>query len=342
MAIVICHSLGMGALFFLLMMYMFWKLEHGHRAAFWKRAPVMAAVIIALITLFAATPEVPEILDSWRLANIHRPTVAWYSIVLAAAIVWTMFEAGRQSLIYMRKVPIWYHRAGLASVAFGGCLGALMFAIIGIVDGLAGLAGRTLPPHTSLNRLLVLMAVAGFALGLLIPGAIGATIEVFRRTRQASLCHTMEPLYRALTRQYPEVLRRRPWYGGIGWIVNWWGNGRRLNERTIEILDALVSLRPWMDKLAADTAAAIAERNGLPADQVQVIAQATEIADALQATGNEPSTDRTGYNTVPMAQEREAVRLAKVSRAFARAVLVQQALQEVSNRREMTGDAANA
>ncbi len=329
-AIVICHSLGLAALFFLLMMYMFWRLEGGYRAALRKRAPVMAAAIIALNVLFFATPEVPEILDSWRLANAGRPTVAWYSIVLGAAIAWTMFEAGRLSLVYLRRVPSWYHRVGLSMVAFGGCLGSALFALLGIVDGLAGLAGATLPPHTGLNRLLVLLAVAGFSLGLLVPGTIGGTVEVIRRSRQAELCRRMEPLYRALTQQYPEVLKRRPRYGGIGWIVNWWGNGRRLNERTIEVLDALVALRPRMDRLAADTAAALAERHGLPDDQIRVIAQATQIADALRATETER---RTGDSTVPMTQQGEAPWLVRVSRAFAGSPLVAQALAEVAQRR---------
>ncbi|GAA2375799.1 hypothetical protein Cme02nite_05440 [Catellatospora methionotrophica] len=332
-AIVLSHGLGLVAAFFAEIMMLCWtRGTDGARAAARYRAAIIATAIAVLAVLFALTPEVADTPSSWRLDNIERPTVALYSVVYALAYSWVLLDLCRLSVRYSRMVVTAQTRIGLQLFTTGTAFG-LAYQLMAAVDGLVGLTGHRLPPHTPLSLALVCTGVVFLCLGAVVPLVTTAVIEFVRRCRQARLCRRMEPLYRDLATEYPQVLKGPVWYGTTGWLVNWYGNGRRLMQRTIEIHDGLSELRPWMDELAYRVGAAEAMREGFDAATVALVAQSTQVADALRAKRGGAAGHRIHVEMVEVAKDREAVWLAQLARTY-QTRLVEHALDELTTRRD--------
>ncbi len=335
-AIVISHGLGLVAAFFAEIMMLCWtRGADGARAAARYRAAIAAAAIAVLAVLFALTPEVADTPSSWRLDNIDRPTVALYSVVYALAFSWVLLDLCRLSIRYSRMVVTAQTRIGLQLFTVGTAFG-LAYQLMAAVDGLVGVTGHRFPAHTPLSLALVCTGVVFLCLGAVVPLVATAVIEFVRRCRQAWLCQRMEPLYRDLATEYPQVLKGPVWYGAAGWLVNWYGNGRRLMQRTIEIHDGLSELRPWLDDLAYRVGAAEAMREGLDAETVALVAQAVQVADALRTKrGGEPG-HQIHVEMAEVATDREAVWLARLAQVY-RTRLIGHALGALAARRSPAG-----
>lgn len=331
-AIVISHGLGLVAAFFAEIMMLCWtRGADGARAAARHRAAIIGAAIAALVVLFALTPEVADTPSSWRLDNIERPAVALYSVVYALAYSWVLLDLCRLSVRYSRMVVTTQTRLGLRLFTVGTAFG-LAYQLMAAVDGLVGLTGHRLPAHTPLSLALVGTGVVFLCLGAIVPLATTAVIEFVRRCRQAWLCHRMEPLYRDLATAYPQVLKGPVRYGAAGWLVNWYGNGRRLMQRTIEIHDGLSELRPWLDDLAYRIGAAQALKEGFDADTVVLVAQAAQVADALRSRRDGEPGHQVHVEMVEVAKDREAEWLARLAQTY-RSRIIELALAELTLRR---------
>ncbi|MEU8074666.1 MAB_1171c family putative transporter [Catellatospora citrea] len=335
-AIVISHGLGLVAAFFAEIMMLCWTRDAGGaRAAARSRAAVTGGAIAALAVLFALTPEVADTPSSWRLDNIERPTVALYSVVYALAYSWVLLDLCRLSVRYARMVVTPQTRIGLRLFTVGTAFG-LAYQLMAAVDGLVGVTGHRLPAHTPLSLALVCVGVVFLCLGAVVPLVTTAVIEFARRCRQAWLCHRMEPLYRDLATEYPQVLKGPVWYGTTGWLVNWYGNGRRLMQRTIEIHDGLSELRPWMDDLAYRVGATEAMKEGFDAEAVALVAQSVQVADALRTRRGGAPGHRIHVEMVEVAKDHEAVWLARLAQTY-RTRLVGHTLDALASRRDPAG-----
>ncbi|MFD0598987.1 MAB_1171c family putative transporter [Catellatospora coxensis] len=306
------------------------------RAAARYRAAITGAAIAVLVVLFALTPEVADTPSSWRLDNIDRSTVALYSVGYALAYSWVLLDLCRLSVRYSRMVVTPQTRVGLRLFTVGTAFG-LAYQLMAAVDGLAGLTGHRFPAHTPLSLALVCIGVVFLCLGAIVPLVTTAVIEFVRRCRQAWLCHRMEPLYRDLAAEYPQVLKGPVRYGTAGWLVNWYGNGRRLMQRTIEVHDGLSELRPWLDDLAYRVGAAEAVKQGFDADTVLLVAQAAQVADALRAERAGEPGHQVHVEMVEVAMDREAVWLARLAQTY-RSRIIELVLAELALRRGHAAD----
>ncbi|MFD0886023.1 MAB_1171c family putative transporter [Streptosporangium algeriense] len=200
-----------------------------------------------------------------------------YTLARALKLVkkYTRTAAGRHVRLGMRI----FHASLHLLIA-----GAVLKVVVLLLQGLDVTVGSSLLqiPNTG-YLLLVGIGIAGFTLGLGYPLVAGMILEVPVRARHRELYRQLEPLWRVLHEEFPdlsltagrpsrwrEILRRPRVHRGY-------------YRRVIEIRDGLVLLAPYYDREVARRARTAGAEEGLSESDLESFVQAALIVDALKA-----------------------------------------------------------
>lgn len=238
------------------------------------------------------------------------PILAYLGYAAGAVVVWIV-----------RLVPGVARR--VLRVSMGIVAAGAVLQVAGAAIRLASLAVRhTADPAPDgvlrrLDLLVGLLVSVGFltlALGAIVPLVDGAIREAPRVRAQRRANRALEPLWRALHAEFPELALelRSP------------GPGRALYRRVVEIRDGLVLLSPHFDAEVADRADRRSSVAGDAADERRAAVEAALVHEALRARRAGRPTPREqarlGRPEAPDAPrdwEDDAASLMRLARRFA-------------------------
>ncbi len=296
----------------------FVSVDRGRQGAARIRGELAAAVVVcvlaAVVDLAVPAAQRPLLTDPSPTAGgtaallFSAPILAYLGYA-AAAIVYRVVRI-RPGVV--RRVL----RFSLVVVAAGAVL-QVVGAVIKLVSLAVRYAGDPVPPGVVVNAellvgLLVSLGFLTLALGAIVPLADGAVREIPRARAQRRANRTLEPLWRALHAEFPELALelRSP------------GPGRALYRRVVEIRDGLVLLSPHFDSDVAERAGHHSREVGEDADERRAVVQAALVRSALQARRDgrpEPARvtrlDETPGS--PQGWEDDAASLLRLARRFA-------------------------
>lgn len=266
----------------------------GIRRIRWELLVALLAAAAAVAAYLAAPAAIRNVIND--NARFGDRTVAFlFSFPITAYLV---YAAGSIAYRIRRILPIVTRRVlrvSLVIIAAGACLQVLG----GLIQGGSALlryTGGLATVPVDLRPVVGTLVVIGFfalVVGAIVPLVDGVIREVPRIRAQRRAARTLEPLWRELHTEFPELSLklRSP------------GPGRALYRRVVEIRDGLVLLSPYFGSAVARDAAERGRRAGESDDEVAVAVQAALVRDALRArrSGHGPPAEvvRLEQQTVP-------------------------------------------
>ncbi|MET0191702.1 MAG: MAB_1171c family putative transporter [Pseudonocardia sediminis] len=256
----------------------------GIRRIRWElAAAVLASALVVAAYLSAPADLRPVINDTARFGD--RTPVYLFS---APALAYLVYAAGSIAYRIRRILPVVTRRVlriSLVVIAVGAVLQVLGGVIALVTSTLRYTVGLgTVPVDVRpITGALVVTGFLALVVGAIVPLVDGVIREVPRIRAQRAALRTLEPLWRELHTEFPELAlkMRSP------------GPGRALYRRVVEIRDGLVLLGPYLDAAVAREAAERERGAGGSADEVAVSVQATLVRDALRArrAGEQPPAE---------------------------------------------------
>lgn len=277
---------------------------------------VGVCLVAGAVTLATPPPLRPVLTDAAPGAGgtaallFSVPILVYLGYAAAAIVVWVarVLPAVARRVL---RISLWIVAAGAVLQVAGG---ALRLVSLLLRHAVVPAPGGLLRQLELLVGLLVSLGFLTLALGAIVPLVDGAVREVPRVRAQRRANRTLEPLWRALHTEFPELALelRSP------------GPGRALYRRVVEIRDGLVLLSPHFD-------AGIAEREGRrggaadeDADERRAAVEAALVRDALQARrAGLPASRRpvrlgpADAPDAPLDWEDDAASLMRLARRFA-------------------------
>jgi hypothetical protein len=181
-----------------------------------------------------------------------------------------------------------------------------------------------------ITQILISASVALIVLGSTMP-AWGPRVglpRLLRWTNRYRAHRRLYPLWRRLCQAVPEVAlvpTPPPWRDAL----NVWNLDFGLHRRVIEIRDARLLLRPYLDPRVAGAAEDLGRRQGLPDEDLRAVVEAASLAAAVRAkTQGHPASPETRPVPPPGGADLESETgwLAKVAAAYAHSPLVRAVL----------------
>jgi hypothetical protein len=285
------------------------------------RLVVLTLCLLALYVLYVLGP-LPQGLPAINGGFGDRPYVLAYLTVFSMTLAWALGDIAWTTR-FARHVPDKYLRQGLQFIRYGSLFG-MLFAIHKFVQTFTKAIGTPLPwleysEYTGVGTYLLAIGTFLALTGFMLP-SLGPRWE--RRRTGARL----EPLWRALTEQAPELV----------FSSNTKRRADRLRNRVTEIRDVVVGpLHPYLHPSAADRARELGAGQGLAGQQLQATVEAAAIAVAIQAKKHDipaPMTAPIVFNGPNAADHgAEAAWLAQVSTAFASSPVVRTVVSEFTD-----------
>jgi hypothetical protein len=282
------------------------------------RLAALASCLLALYVLWILGP-LPQGLPVINGSHGDRPLAMAYLSVFSITLAWVLGDIAWTTR-FARHVPDKYLRLGLHFIRYGSVFG-LIFAVHKFVQAFAKAIGAPLPwleysEYTGVGTYLLCMGTFLALTGFMLP-SLGPRWE--RRRTGAQL----EPLWRALTEQAPELV----------FSSSTKGTAARLRNRITEIRDVVVGpLHPYLHPAAAERARELGTGQGLADEELQATVEAATIAVALHAKKHDipaPMTAPIVFNGPSAADHgAEAAWLAKVSTAYATSPVVRTVVSE--------------
>jgi hypothetical protein len=293
------------------------------------RLTILSSCLLALYVLYVLGP-LPQGLSAINGGFGDRPYVLAYLTVFSMTLAWALADIAWTTR-FAKHVPDKYLRLGLQFIRYGSLFG-MLFALHKFVQTFAKAIGMPLPwleysEYTGVGTYLLAIGTFLALTGFMLP-SVGPRWE--RRRTGAQL----EPLWRALTEQAPELV----------FSSNTKGTAARLRNRITEIRDVVVGpLHPYLHPSAAERAHELGTEQGLADDELQATVEAATIAVALHAKKHDipaPMTAPIVFDGPSAADHgAEAAWLAKVSTAYASSQIVRTVVSEFTD--QETGRAAN-
>jgi hypothetical protein len=283
------------------------------------RLVFLAVVATALLVLFAAAgPTQPHATD-FVATYAALPMFKVYLLSYVAAFAAGLLDILRQCWPYARLADRPSLRRGLRTTAAGAAVGLVYCALRGADIAAAPHADPRaweplIPVSASVGALLVIVGLTMPAWGPHLSAFVGAARRL-RSYRQ------LYPLWAALAATVPGVRldpRNRH-------VVSPRHVDRLLYRRIVEICDARLVLRPYLDDAVADDARHRAETAGLDAEERDAVIEAAKMAAALHAfrAGRRPvHAERPSADSREADDAHEIEYLVRVSRAFATSPIV--------------------
>nr|WP_042190472.1 MAB_1171c family putative transporter [Kibdelosporangium sp. MJ126-NF4]CEL19364.1 putative integral membrane protein [Kibdelosporangium sp. MJ126-NF4]CTQ94837.1 putative integral membrane protein [Kibdelosporangium sp. MJ126-NF4] len=282
------------------------------------RLVILTACLLALYVLYLLGP-LPQGLPAINGSYGDRPYVLSYLSVFSLSLAWAIGDIAWATR-FARHVPDRYLRLGLHFIRYGSVFG-LVFALHKFAQTLAKALGTPLPwleysEWTGVSTYLLSIGTFLCLTGFMLP-SLGPRWERGRTLRR------LEPLWRALTEQAPELV----------FSTNTKDTADRLRNRITEIRDVLVGpLQPYLHPTVADRATELAIAEGLEGEQLQATVEAATVAVGLEARKHDipaPITAAIVFNGPDAADHGvEAAWLAKVSTAFTGSGVVRTVVRE--------------
>jgi hypothetical protein len=283
------------------------------------RAWATAAVVVLVVVLFVITEsnyvEFTAKLSTPQEVPAVGPHSYLYTMYLGVVVVGVMTSASAYSRVARRFCL----RLGLRLMVAGTVLCAV-YCVVKLAM-MAGYQFGLLPPGSPFDAgpgVFYRVAMPLVLIGAVLP-AWGPVLGIERLAQWCAdvlALRRLNPLWAALTRAVPEVVLDAP--------------GRRrgpdvvLYRRAIEIWDARLRLRPFLDEAVAESARTWAREAGLPADRVEPTAEAAVLAVALAARA--ARVEVSGSVPPVLPPDADLGWLVRVAREFVRSPLVARAV----------------
>lgn len=296
----------------------FVSVDRGRAGARRIRAELAVAaavcVLAAAVQLAVPAPLRPLLTDPSPTAGgtaallFSVPILIYLGYAAAAIVGWVL----RIRPVVARRVL----RFSLWVVAAGAVM-QVVAAVVRLVSlGLRHLDDDVSPALVgNLDLVVGLLVSLGFltlALGAIVPLTDGAVREIPRARAQRRANRTLEPLWRALNTEFPELALklRSP------------GPGRALYRRVVEIRDGLVLLSPHFDDVVAREAGRRSRAAGEDDEDRRAAVQAALVRHALDARreGRPPPSQTAHLDDAadsPRDWEDDAASLMRLARRFA-------------------------
>lgn len=288
------------------------------------RLAVLSTCLLALYVLYILGP-LPQGLPAINGGYGDRPYVLAYLTVFSGSLAWALGDIGWTTR-FAQHVPDKYLRLGLHFIRYGSAFG-MLFAVHKFVQTFAKAIGSPLPwleysEYVGVGTYLLAIGTFLALTGFMLP-SMGPRWER-RRTRAR-----LEPLWRALTEQAPELVFAPD-------STDRTGKDGKLRNRVTEIRDVVVGpLHPYLHPTAAERASQLGTEQGLEGEDLQATVEAATIAVALHAKKHDipaPISSAIVFNGPSAADHgAEAAWLAKVSTAFATSPVVRTVVAEFTD-----------
>lgn len=265
---------------------LYWAHPDQIRARVLRRTAVFIAVVAAMTVLFFLAPVDEETLDfSSRYGD--APFVAEYMVIFLGYFGATLADTGRLSWQYSKLAGERWLRLGLRLSVVGAALGGAYCIEKGGYVLLRRLGVTPFPDVVQESFGPVLGGLGGIVLltGITIPAWGRRVEELFTSLRRYRSYHRLRPLWTALYRAQPEIALEEP--PALHRDLRMRDLDYRLLRRVVEIRDARLALRPYLDAAAASAARAVGERAGLAERRLAALVEATVLAHAIRAKRRE-------------------------------------------------------
>ncbi|TCO49757.1 MAB_1171c family putative transporter [Actinocrispum wychmicini] len=292
------------------------------------RYRAMVATLVAIIVLFVLSPPDPHFFHGDpRTMTGHLPVLPspyLYLYLHSLYLGGTLIAVIRMCLRYAGLTEQRFLRTGLR-VLTAGCVVALVYVVTFAVTftlpefgvDVDSWAAATVRPMYLTADMLVIT-------GSVIP-SLGPK---WQRVADNRALRRLRPLWHAVYQASPDIALFPPTTGGDVRL--------RLYRQVIEIRDAQLALRPYVDPRAARIAGTLGRYAGLSDRRVAAVVEAATLAAALaaKATGRPPSEHPEPPMTTPAALDgavaSEVAWLGQVARAFHTSPIVTRTLATLS------------
>jgi hypothetical protein len=267
------------------------------RAGALRRYAGLVAALLAAAVLFLVFPQQPD-----EQSPVYFAVYIWYVGI-------TMISVCRLGIRYARRTDLPFLRAGLRIIAAGTLCGLAFLTTQAVLL----VAVRDSRPLDAAAELLELATEVLFLIGVTVPGWGPALADRFRWLVDYYSYRRLRPLWLALHDVEPEytlpVERRLP--SDVGLL---------LYRQVIEIRDAQLALRQYVDPRVTAHAENLAKRAGMPVDDARATVEAAAIASAIavKTSGREAAEPGPVAGSAPggASLAEEVAWLRKVARAF--------------------------
>jgi len=274
-------------------------------------------VVLSVMTTLFVLAGVRERAPHFLLQHADHPLVAAYILFYSGSLTVGLVAITRMCWRYAAVVGSPWLRRGLRITA-AGCAFTLVYCAARIADVVAALLGVD---PAGWEFVVPLCAGVGTLLGFL-----GLTLpawgpRLFGWVAQYRAYQQLYPLWTALYRAVPEIALHPP-RSPLADRIMARDLDLRLYRRVIEIRDAQLALRGWLDRGVAESALAQGHRAGLQGAALAAFVEASQLVAALhaRAAGAEAGTPTpeaaAGQGGSDLAGEIEW--LVRVARAFRR------------------------
>jgi hypothetical protein len=288
LAILVSQGLVMPYTFCVLAACVLWRYPPQQARQLIRRSGLALTAVVALMAaLFLAAPISAEDPTSYVPDNAREPYINAYLIVYIATYAVLQIVVVRLTLQLARIGGRPWLRRGLRINAFGNLL-ALPYCAVRIADVAQRWVSFDAGRFENVARLAVGIGVLMPPIGWTIPRwgpRVSAAADWARAHRPY---WRLFPLWDSLTTAVPYVVLET---GDRSWPLR--GNrrpgrvalraGYRLTRRYVEIRDARLELRPFLDPEVAARAEEAGRRAGLAPEQLAAVVEAAQLAAALRA-----------------------------------------------------------
>lgn len=272
-----------------------------------RRYAGLVAALLAVAVLFVVFPQHPG-----QQSPVYFAVYIWY-------VGATMISVCRLGIRYARRTDLPFLRAGLRIIAAGTVSG---LAFLG-THAVMLVAAHDSRPLDAAAELLELVTEVLFLIGVTVPGWGPALADRFRWLVDYHSYRRLRPLWLALHDVEPAftlpVERRLP--SDVGLL---------LYRQVIEIRDAQLALRPYVDLRVTAHAEDLTAQTGMPAEEARATVEAAAIASAIavKTSGREVAEPGFVVSSAPGGTSlvEEVAWLGKVARAFRRSPIVAEAV----------------
>lgn len=321
LAAFLIHACTVSYGFTMLMLLEFWA--HPFERAMPRTRLIIGGlgIVLAALYLLFVLADVQHRTPQYLLQNTGDPIVAAYGLLYIVALSVGMVACTVLCWRYAWLVPPSWLRRGLRVTAVGTGLSfcyctTRLFQIVGSQFGASPAVWEAFVP---------LFAGTGSLVGLvgLTMPTWGPRVSLVRHWVGRYLAlRRLYPLWRALYRAFPDIGLDPPRSAVVDWLTIR-DLDLRLCRRVIEIRDAQLSLRPWLNPHLAGVAERAGRRRNLRGDDLRAAAEAFQLRAALRDREECPDVTPTQSQADPATLhgvaelEREAIWLARVARFFA-------------------------
>lgn len=273
------------------------------------RIALSAAAAAVLVVCYMLASRHPEPV-TFNVESARIPAVSVYLLVYLAAFVWYTVDIARLARRFARITPRPWSRRGLRIASWGAVLGLLYcFNKAAFIVGY--LLGYQPAGEKRITALLLtvsgLLCVGGFTMP-----AWGPAIDAANRWRSHRRDYRLlYPLWRDLVRANPELVLDTELDSDRAPLR---GLDYALTRRVVEICDARLALRPYIDSRAPDRTG----QNGRHDDEAE--SEAARISAGLVARADNRSADDPDETPIvdpPGGYDGQVAWLVAVARAYA-------------------------